>query len=322
MDGRSSSSTIWSRLLRGEEKDEQVDQLLAQFQDESALQLNLNSHRSAKPLDSKMSSDVGSFDYAGLDDELARRYSRLKAPPPAKPQIGKSTKLQTRDKKEDNDLENGIDNDRRTKSDLEKDPNLVGGVRENEGIGRKSRVLVDEEEEKILGQELAWRLAALKTPSSAKNIVINEGQSLAVPQEGPGFDSREARLGTQKEKSGDSGETGTVKQSELDSEEEQVQRLLASVQDSIKLERSSVSGNSSSSSRVNNVGDEKHVDDEEGISESEVENIVEWAKDAVRLGLLDSEEEEDDDDNCEDVNYEDESDHSEKQSAGTRKAKK
>lgn len=309
MDGRSSSSTIWSRLLKGEEKDEQVDQLLAQFQDESALQLNLNSHRSAKPLNSSLNSDVGGFDYAGLDDELARRYSRLKAPPPAKPQIGKSTKPQIGDKKENNDLENGIDNDRRTKSDLENDLNLVGAVREKEGIGRKSKVPVDEEEEKILGKELALRLAALKTPSNAENTAINEGQGLTVPQGGQGFDSREASLGIQKEKSGDYRETGSVKQNELDSEEEQVQGLLASVQDAIKLERSNVSGISSSPGRFNN--------DEEEISESEVENIVEWAKDAARLGLPDSEEEEDDDDG-----YDDESDYSEKQSAGTRKANK
>lgn len=321
MDGRSSGSAIWSRLLRGEENDEQLNQLLAQFQDESALQLNLNSHRSTKPLDSSLNSDVGGFDYAGLDDELARRYSKLKAPPPAKQQIGKSNKLQIRDKKENNDLENVIDNDRGKNRDLEKDPDLVGGVRENEGIGGKSRVLVDEEEEKILGQELALRLAALRTPSGAKNIVISKSQSVTVPQESQGIDSRETRVGTQKEKSGDSGETGFVEQNELDSEEEQVQKLLASVQDSIKLERSGVSGISSSSGRFNDVGEE-HVDDEEGISESEVENIVEWAKDAARLGLVDSEEEEDDDDNYEDVNYEDESDRSEKQSAGTRKAKK
>lgn len=321
MDGRFSSSTIWSRLLRGEENDEQVNQLLAQFQDESGLQLNLDSHRSTEPLNSLLNSDAGGFDSAGLDDELARRYSKLKAPPPAKPQIGKSNKLQIRDKKENNDLENGIDNDRGKKSDLEKDPDLVGGVRENEGIGGKSRVLIDEEEEKILGQELALRLATLRTSPSAKNIVIGESQSLAEPQESQGIDSRETTVGTQKEKIGDSGETGFVKQNELDSEEEQVQKLLASVQDSIKLERSRVSGISSSSGRFNDAGEE-HVDDEERISESEVENIVEWAKDAARLGLVDSEEEDDDDDNYEDVNYEDESDHSEKQSAGTRKAKK
>eukprot|EP00253_Pinus_taeda_P005527 PITA_05527 len=243
MDGRSSSSTIWSRLLRGEENDEQVNQLLAQFQDESALHLNLDSHRSTKPLHSPLNSDVGSFDSAGLDNELARRYSKLKAHPPTKPQIG------------------------------------------------------------------------------AKNIVISESQSLAEPQESQGIDSRETTVGTQKEKIGDSGETGFVKQNEIDSEEEQVQKLLASVQDSIKLERSRVSGISSSSGRFNDVGEE-HVDDEERILESEVESIVEWAKDAARLGFVDSEEEEDDDDNYEDVNYEDESDHSEKQSAGTRKAKK
>lgn len=198
---------------------------------------------------------------------------------------------------------------------------MVGDVRENEGIGGKSRVLIDEEEEKILGQELALRLATLRTSPSAKNIVIVESQSLAEPQESQGIDSRETTVGTQKEKIGDSGETGFVKQNELDSEEEQVQKLLASVQDSIKLERSRVSGISSSSGRFNDAGEE-HVDDEERISESEVENIVEWAKDAARLGLVDSEEEDDDDDNYEDVNYEDESDHSEKQSAGTRKAKK
>eukprot|EP00253_Pinus_taeda_P015398 PITA_15398 len=243
MDGRSSSSTIWSRLLRGEENDEQVNQLLAQFQDESALHLNLDSHRSTKPLHSPLNSYVGSFDSAGLDNELARRYSKLKAPPPTKPQIG------------------------------------------------------------------------------AKNIVISESQSLAEPQESQGIDSRETTVGTQKEKIGDSGETGFVKKNEIDSEEEQVQKLLASVQDSIKLERSRVSGICSSSGRFNDVGEE-HVDDEERILESEVESIVEWAKDATRLGFVDFEEEEDDDDNYEDVNYEDESDHSEKQSAGTRKAKK
>eukprot|EP00253_Pinus_taeda_P026839 PITA_26839 len=302
MEGRSPSSTIWSR--------------------------------STKPLHSPLNSDVGGFDSAGLDNELARRYSKLKAPPPAKPQIGKSNKLQIRepqigksnklqirDKKESSDLENGIDNDRGKKNDLEKDPDLVGNARENEGIGGKSRVLIDEEEEKILGQELALRLAALRSSSGAKNIVISESQSLAEPQESQGIDSRETTVGTQKEKIGDSGETGFVKQNEIDSEEEQVQKLLASVQDSIKLERSRVSGISSSSGRFNDVGEE-HVDDEERISESEVENIVEWAKDAARLGFADSEEEEDDDDNYEDVNYEDESDHSEKQSAGTRKAKK
>eukprot|EP00253_Pinus_taeda_P008684 PITA_08684 len=262
MEGRSSSSTIWSRLLRGEENDEQVNQLLTQFQDESALQLNLDSHRSTKPLHSLLNSDFGGFDSTGLDNELARRYSKLKAPPRAKPQS-----------------------------------------------------------EKILGQELVLRLAALRSSSGAKNIVISESQSLAEPQESQGIDSHETTVGTQKEKIGDSGETGFVKQNEIDSEEEQVQKLLASIQDSIKLERSRVSGISSSSGRFNDVGEE-HVDDEERILESEVESIVEWAKDAARLGFVDSEEEEDDDDNYEDVNYEDESDHSEKHSAGTRKAKK
>eukprot|EP00253_Pinus_taeda_P029802 PITA_29802 len=222
MEGRSSSSTIWSRLLRGEENDEQVNQLLTQFQDESALQLNLDSHRSTKPLHSLLNSDFGGFDSTGLDNELARRYSKLKAPPRAKPQ-----------------------------------------------------------------------------------------SSLAEPQESQGIDSHETTVGTQKEKIGDSGETGFVKQNEIDSEEEQVQKLLASVQDSSKLERSRVSRISSSSGQFNDVGEE-HVDDEERILESEVESIVEWAKDAARLGFVDSEEEEDDDENYEDVNDEDESDHSEK----------
>ena len=81
-----------------------------------------------------------------------------------------SIKPQISDKKEKND----IDNDRRTKNDLEKDPTLFGGMRENEGIGRKYRVLVDEEEDTILGQELAMRLVAMNTPSNVKNIVINE----------------------------------------------------------------------------------------------------------------------------------------------------
>ena len=82
----------------------------------------------------------------------------------------KSIKPQISDKKE----KNYIDNDRRTKNDLEKDPTLFGGIRENEGIGRKYRVLVDEEEDKSLGKELAMRLAALKTPSNVENIVIND----------------------------------------------------------------------------------------------------------------------------------------------------
>ena len=79
-----------------------------------------------------------------------------------KPQIG--------DKKEKND----IDNDRRTKRDIETNLNLVGGMRENKGIGWKSRVMVDEEEDKSLGKELAMRLAASKSPSNDENIVINE----------------------------------------------------------------------------------------------------------------------------------------------------
>ena len=74
------------------------------------------------------------------------------------------------DRKEKND----IDNDRRTKNDLEKDPTLFGGMRENERIGRKYRVLVDDEEDTILGKELAMILEALKTPSNDENIVINE----------------------------------------------------------------------------------------------------------------------------------------------------
>jgi hypothetical protein len=62
-----------------------------------------------------------------------------------------------------------------------------------------------------------------------------------MPQGGQGFDSHEGRLEIQKEKSCDSGEIGLVKQNELDAEVEQVQRLLASVQDSAKLESSRVS---------------------------------------------------------------------------------
>ena len=75
-----------------------------------------------------------------------------------------SIKPQISDRKEKND----IDNDRRTKNDLEKDPILFGGMRENEGIRRKYRVLVDEEEDKILGKELAMRLAALKPIQMSK----------------------------------------------------------------------------------------------------------------------------------------------------------
>ena len=82
----------------------------------------------------------------------------------------KSIKPQISDKKEKND----IDHDIRTRNDLDKDTTLFGGMWENEGISRKYRVLVDEEEDKILGQELAMRLAALKTPSNVKNIVINQ----------------------------------------------------------------------------------------------------------------------------------------------------
>ena len=81
-----------------------------------------------------------------------------------------SIKPQISDKKEKDE----INNDRRTKNDLVKDPTLFGGMRENEGIGRKYRVLVDEEEGKILAQELVMRLVALKTPSNVENIVINE----------------------------------------------------------------------------------------------------------------------------------------------------
>ena len=80
-------------------------------------------------------------------------------------------KPQISDKKEKND----IDNDRRTKNDLaEKDPTFLGGMRKNKGIGRKYRVLLDEEEDKILGKELAMRLVELNTPSNVENIVINE----------------------------------------------------------------------------------------------------------------------------------------------------
>ena len=82
----------------------------------------------------------------------------------------KSIKPQISDKKEKND----IDHDIRTRNDLGKDTTLFGGMRENEGIGRKYRVLVDEEEDKTLGKELAMRLAALKTPSNVEIIVINE----------------------------------------------------------------------------------------------------------------------------------------------------
>ena len=114
--------------------------------------------------------------------------------------IGKSNKLQIRDKKESSDLENDIDNDRGKKNNLEKDPDLVGDIRENEGISGKYRVLIDEEEEKILGQELALRLAALRSSSGAKNIIISESHSLAKPQESQGIDSPETTVGTQKEK--------------------------------------------------------------------------------------------------------------------------
>ena len=51
---------------------------------------------------------------------------------------------------------------------------MFGGIRENEGIGRKYRVMVDDEEDTILGQELAMRLVTLKAPSNVENIVINE----------------------------------------------------------------------------------------------------------------------------------------------------
>ena len=71
------------------------------------------------------------------------------------------------DKKE----KNGIDNDRRTKNNLEKDPTLFGGMRENEGIGRKYRVLVDDEEDTILGKELAMILVALTQPLQISKIL-------------------------------------------------------------------------------------------------------------------------------------------------------
>ena len=78
-----------------------------------------------------------------------------------------SIKPQISDRKGKND----IDNDRRTKNDLEKDPTLFGGIRENEGIGRKYRVLVDDEEDTILGQELAMILVALTQPLQISKIL-------------------------------------------------------------------------------------------------------------------------------------------------------
>ena len=79
----------------------------------------------------------------------------------------KSIKPQISDEKEKNE----INNDRRTKNDIEKDPTLFGGIRENEGIGRKYRVLVDDEEDTILGQELAMILVALTQPLQISKIL-------------------------------------------------------------------------------------------------------------------------------------------------------
>ena len=87
MDGKKTSekSSIWSRLLRGEQNDDEVDQLLAQFHDENALQLNLNSHIAKTPLNLRTDKNFVDVDHAGLDEELAMRYAQLKAPPtPAK----------------------------------------------------------------------------------------------------------------------------------------------------------------------------------------------------------------------------------------------
>ncbi|KAH9307466.1 hypothetical protein KI387_035377 [Taxus chinensis] len=285
MDGKSPTkdTTVWTRLLRGDGNDEEINQLLAQFQDENALQLNLNSHIQKTPLNLPSGKSFSDFDQAGLDKELAMRYAQLKAPSPAKK---KSINLSNNNKvppakKEVGDLSKNDDSEKETKKD-ERD---ISGEKVSDAEACKNqdfrvRVLADEEEKKILGQELAARFAALKTSNSS------DDKGLAEASLGRGFDSQGVAVAVAQ-----SG-IGKEEMTEACSEAEEVQKLLASVQDSIMLEKTRVSG----SIRDDDEGEDG---EDEEISESEVDNVVEWVKDAARLGLLESEEEEDD--NNEDI---------------------
>ncbi|GLJ24012.1 hypothetical protein SUGI_0457390 [Cryptomeria japonica] len=303
MDGIKSEqkSTMWSRLLRGEQNDDEVDQLLAQFHDENALHLNLNSHITKTPLDLHADKNFVSVDHAGLDKELAMRYAQLKAPPPpsSKKETSGLSKNDNNAPSARNEISRNDDLNKegRKSSGLEKGSDLALDGKDFKDHDSKARILVDEEEERILGLQLAARFAALKTTSPSG---MGKGQGLTEVCSARGLDSQEDKsevLGSR------------VQKEEVCSEAEHVQRLLASVQDSIKLEKSRVSG------ILKDDDDNEGEDDEdEEISDSEVDKVVEWVKDAARLGLLDSEEEDDIE--------EDRGDGSQEESVGRRSASK
>eukprot|EP00252_Welwitschia_mirabilis_P018246 TRINITY_DN40548_c0_g1_i1.p1 TRINITY_DN40548_c0_g1~~TRINITY_DN40548_c0_g1_i1.p1 ORF type:complete len:279 (-),score=41.95 TRINITY_DN40548_c0_g1_i1:352-1188(-) len=262
MDGTNklSTSDFLKKLLREDETNTDVDELLQQYQEERSLKLNLNSHMVSKPRNFDLPTQFQSFDSAVLDEDLARRYAQLKASASSKSRPSANLEAVGCSKSGDSKAPE------ESRSDQEPDCTSSDSIRFAKQEVVSKGMAQDDEEVKILGSDLAARFAALRANSKGKSDSrqnVDLDRVLCSTE----MDSTGSMIG---------------RPDEGLSEEQEVRALLASAEDAVRLDRARVSRFSAGSLDREKKSDDE-TDENEGISESEVEGIVEWAKDAARL---------------------------------------
>ena len=209
------------------------------------------------PLMASSSSSSASFEVAvdnNKHDALFARFQRLKAPPPT-PRSSNTNPNAT--------IPNGTI------------PNVI----EPSPAPLNSSSILDDPDE-VLDSDLAARLAALKTTGFSKNQ--------------PGFPNpNTVGLGSQNHPGSRNPDAPSLA---VGNDGDDVEKLLASVADLVRLEKKKSGGSNFSSgykhSSFRTMEMHHDDDDDDSNSESEVNLIVDWAKDAARLDLESDPEEE------------------------------
>lgn len=149
------------KLYLGQENDGEVDDLLAQLNDESILKLSVDTHvttdsmRGSLPDDEDLNSTV-----EGIDPELAARYASLKAPRPRGREKGKASGKSKPGNAQPGDMSASSKRSSKGVYILEQPGNLA---RSNSA---------DSDSVDSLDAELIARLLALKSPSVPQQVTL------------------------------------------------------------------------------------------------------------------------------------------------------
>lgn len=147
-------SRMMAKLYLGQENEKDVDDLLAQINDESILKMSVNTHQGTNGMQAPFLEDQ-KLGKEGIDPDLEARYASLKAPRPKPKEKGTSAGKS----KQYGDI---------PKSDVSSSPK-----RSSKGVSKVERSnSAGSDGVDSLDAELLARLQALKGPSVSSQVVL------------------------------------------------------------------------------------------------------------------------------------------------------